>query len=230
LARTSNRPFHEVMQYFAMERFLYRLSSSPHRSRFILKGALMLHVWDAPLARATRDLDFLGRTDNSLENVERLVREVCAIEVEPDGMVFDPATVKGERIKEDADYQGVRIRFSGLLGKARVPMQLDVGFGDVIRPCIGGCRPARSRRAMAPRGRASRPCSFRSSTRRRRQRRPHPNTSTSSFAIRSPFAFPTASTPTSSAASSLCCVNRADAPAYGPRLPRRRRDRPAKVV
>lgn len=133
-AHATKRPFQELLQYYAMERFLYRLSQSPHRSRFVLKGALMLHVWDAPLARATKDVDFLGRLDNSLENLERVVREVCATEVELDGMVFDPAMVKTERIKEDADYEGVRIRFVGLLGKARVTMQVDVGFGDVVTP------------------------------------------------------------------------------------------------
>jgi hypothetical protein len=88
----------------------------------------------APLARATKDIDFLGRLDNSLDNLERVVREACAANVEPDGMVFDPATVKTERIKEDADYEGVRVRFVGLLGKARVAMQVDVGFGDVVTP------------------------------------------------------------------------------------------------
>jgi hypothetical protein len=133
-ARASKRPFQELLQYYAMERFLYRLSATPHRAGFVLKGALMLHVWEAPLARATKDLDFLGRLDNSLENLDRVVREVCAAEVEPDGMVFDPATVKTERIKEDADYEGVRVRFVGMLGKARVAMQVDVGFGDVVTP------------------------------------------------------------------------------------------------
>jgi hypothetical protein len=133
-ARATKRPFQELLQYFAIERFLYRLSKSPHRSRFVLKGALMLHVWDAPLARATKDLDFLGHLDNSLENLERVVREICTTDVEPDGMVFDGRTVKAERIKEDADYMGVRVRFIGLLGKARVAMQIDVGFGDVITP------------------------------------------------------------------------------------------------
>jgi hypothetical protein len=133
-ARETKRPFQELLQYFAMERFLYRLSKSPHRSRFVLKGALMLYVWDAPLARATKDVDFLGRLDNSLENLARVVREVCTTEVEPDGMLFDPDTVKTERIKEDADYEGVRVRFVGLLGKARATMQIDVGFGDVVTP------------------------------------------------------------------------------------------------
>lgn len=133
-ARATNRPFQELLQYYAMERFLYRLSQTPHRSRFVLKGALMLYVWDAPLARATKDVDLLGRLDNSLENLGRVVREMCAAEVEADTMVFEPDTVKTERIKEDADYEGVRVRFVGFLGKARVAMQIDIGFGDVVTP------------------------------------------------------------------------------------------------
>lgn len=131
-ARATNRPFQELLQYFAMERFLYRLASTPHRMRFVLKGAMMLHVWNAPRARDTKDLDFLGRLDNSLETLERVVLDACTVDVEPDGMVFEAATVKAERIKEDADYPGVRLRFVGMLGKARVAMQIDVGFGDVV--------------------------------------------------------------------------------------------------
>jgi len=134
LARATKRPFQGLLQYYAMERFLYRLSRSPHRERLILKGALMLHVWDAPLARATKDLDFLGHLERSRENLARVAREVCTADVEPDGMVFDAATVKTEPIKEDADYEGVRVRFVGLLGRARVAMQIDVGFGDVVTP------------------------------------------------------------------------------------------------
>lgn len=133
-ARDTKRPFQELLQYYAMERFLYRLSTTPHRARFVLKGGLMLHVWDAPLARATKDLDFLGRLDNSLESLAGVIHEICQADVEPDGVVFDPATVRVERIKEDADYAGVRVRLVGLLGKARVTMQIDVGFGDVITP------------------------------------------------------------------------------------------------
>lgn len=133
-ARATKRPFQELLHYYAMERFLYRLSTTPHRTRFVLKGALMLHVWQAPLGRATKDLDFLGRLDNSLENLERVVREVCTVDVQPDGMVFDPAMVTAERIKVDADYEGARIRFIGLLGRARLTMQIDVGFGDVVTP------------------------------------------------------------------------------------------------
>ena len=133
-ARKEGRPFQELLEYYAMERFLYRLSMSGHADRFVLKGALMLRVWDAAAGRPTRDIDLLGHVDNSLENLARIVVEVCEAKVEPDGLDFKAASVRAERIKEDADYEGVRVRFRGFLGKARVPMQIDVGFGDVVVP------------------------------------------------------------------------------------------------
>jgi Nucleotidyl transferase AbiEii toxin, Type IV TA system len=134
IARRTNRPFQETLQYFAMERFLYRLCRSPYAERFVLKGALMLRVWDAPTARPTKDVDLLGRMANSLDNLASVVREICPVEVEPDGLMFQETTVRAERIKVDADYQGVRVRFLGMLGKAKIAMQLDVGFGDVVVP------------------------------------------------------------------------------------------------
>jgi catechol 2,3-dioxygenase-like lactoylglutathione lyase family enzyme len=112
-ARRTDRPFQEILQYHAMERFLYRLCRSPYAERFVLKGALMLRVWDAPTARPTKDVDLLGRMANSLDNLSNIVREICVVEVEPDGLVFKEATVKAGRIKPDADYQGVRVRFDG---------------------------------------------------------------------------------------------------------------------
>ena len=133
-ARESGRPFNELLQYYAMERFLYRLSKSPHAEKFILKGALMLMVWEAPVTRPTKDIDMLGQTENSIEEIVSLVREICGQGVEPDGIVFDPDTFSGERIREDADYEGVRVRFRASLGDARVTMQIDVSFGDVVVP------------------------------------------------------------------------------------------------
>jgi len=117
-----------------MERFLYRLSQSAHRDRFILKGALMLSVWDAPLTRPTMDIDLLGRLRNDLGQLVAVVQEVCCQDVEADGIVFDESSVKAERIVEGAEYSGVRVRFRGTLGGARIPMQLDVGFGDAVIP------------------------------------------------------------------------------------------------
>jgi predicted nucleotidyltransferase component of viral defense system len=133
-ARETNRPFSELLQYFAMERFLYRLSKSSYADNFILKGALMLTVWEAPLTRPTMDIDFLGRIENSVETLVRVTRGICQQEVEPDGIVFDVTDMDAERIAEDADYEGIRIRFRGSLDTARFVIQLDIGFGDIIVP------------------------------------------------------------------------------------------------
>ncbi len=133
-ARTTGRPFNEILQYFAMERFLYRLSKSPHGEKFVLKGALMLATWEVSLTRPTKDIDLLGRVSNDIESIVGMVKEVCRQEVQPDGLVFDSTSVQGEQIAEEAEYEGVRVRFQGNLGTARVSMQIDVGFGDAVVP------------------------------------------------------------------------------------------------
>lgn len=133
-ARASKRPFNELLQHYAMERFLYRLSKSEHADRFVLKGALLLRIWDAPTVRPTKDIDLLGRTSNAPEALEAIIREVCQLTVEDDGLEFDSDRVSGEAIAEEADYAGVRLRFRGKLGTARVMMQVDVGFGDIVTP------------------------------------------------------------------------------------------------
>lgn len=134
LAREQNRPFQEVLQYFAMERFLYRLSKSKESKLFVLKGALMLTVWRAPATRPTKDIDLLARMSNAIGDVTKTIEAVCATEVEDDGIRFDTGNIKAETIREDADYEGVRITFQAYLGVARVPMQIDLGFGDVMTP------------------------------------------------------------------------------------------------
>lgn len=133
-ARETNRPFAEIMRYYAMERFLYRFGQSESAGQFILKGALMFTVWQVPERRTTLDIDFLARYDNEITKIEHVMRNVCKVRVVPDGLVFDPDSVEGKRIKENADYQGVRINFRAMLERSRVPMQIDIGFGDIIYP------------------------------------------------------------------------------------------------
>ena len=133
-AKETHRPFQEVLQYFAMERFLYRLSQSRHADQFVLKGALMFTAWGAPASRPTKDIDLLARTDNAVEAVTAVMAEVCGQTVDADGLMFDIGSVSGEAIKEDADYSGVRVTFFVTLQNARVSMQIDVGFGDVVTP------------------------------------------------------------------------------------------------
>jgi len=133
-AKASGRPFAEVLQYYAMERFLYRLSVSPHVEIFTLKGALLLTAWQAPISRPTMDIDLLGRTDNAVDKTVALLREISQLAVSDDGITFDPASFAGEAIREDADYAGVRTAFIGRVDNARVHMQIDIGFGDVMTP------------------------------------------------------------------------------------------------
>src|SRR5437016_3724576 len=117
-----------------MERFLYRLSRSRDAEQFILKGALLLTAWRTPLSRSTMDIDLLGRISNELEHIRALIAKICELEAEPDGIEFDGQSVKVSRIKEDAEYEGVRVRFHASLACARIPMQIDIGFGDVVTP------------------------------------------------------------------------------------------------
>jgi len=133
-ARAEDRPFNELLQYFALERFLYRLGCSPHQDQFVLKGALMFTVWDVPVPRPTRDIDLLGQMDNAVPHVVAAIQEICEQPVPEDGLRFAAETVVGERIIEAADYEGVRVRFTAYLGKARIPMQVDIGFGDLVAP------------------------------------------------------------------------------------------------
>ncbi|MFH0783186.1 MAG: nucleotidyl transferase AbiEii/AbiGii toxin family protein [Pseudomonadota bacterium] len=133
-AKIDKRPFHELLQYYAMERFLYRLSGSAHADCFILKGALMLKVWSSSEFRSTMDIDMLGRTSNEETSIIAQIRDIMAVDVEPDGLTFNPDSIQSERITEDADYEGIRIRFRGSLDSARVSMQIDIGFGDIVYP------------------------------------------------------------------------------------------------
>jgi predicted nucleotidyltransferase component of viral defense system len=133
-AHDTNRPFNEILQYYTIERFLYRLSRSGYSDKFILKGALMFLAWGTSVYRPTRDIDFLGFTTNELDAVARIIQEVCVQEVEPDGLTFDSHTVQSERIKEDADYEGVRVNLTAYLGKAKITLQIDIGFADVVSP------------------------------------------------------------------------------------------------
>lgn len=134
IAGETGRPFSEVLQYFAMERFLYRFSRSEYVDQFVLKGALMFTVWEVPERRTTLDIDFLTRSNLQVKSVENVIRDVCLVQVDPDGLTFNPLHVKGKKIKENADYEGVRVKFIGHLGRSRVTMQVDVAFGDSVYP------------------------------------------------------------------------------------------------
>jgi predicted nucleotidyltransferase component of viral defense system len=133
-ARSERRPFNELLQYYAMERFLFRLSKSQHADRFILKGALMLRVWCAPQQRPTMDIDLLGTMSNQEADVIAQIHDILGVSVKDDGIAFDRDSLRTEQITADAEYEGLRVRFVGHLGTAKVSMQIDVGFGDIVYP------------------------------------------------------------------------------------------------
>ncbi|MDX9708886.1 MAG: nucleotidyl transferase AbiEii/AbiGii toxin family protein [Trichloromonas sp.] len=132
IARESGRDFDAVLLQYFQERFLYRLAQSPYRRHLILKGALLFLAYDMSLLRPTRDIDFLGTsTSNDLEEIRGLIAAIARLEF-ADGVVFFPETIQTERITEDADYAGIRVKIEARLTAARKVLQLDIGFGDVV--------------------------------------------------------------------------------------------------
>lgn len=133
-SRDAGEAFHLVLVRYASERLLYRLSRSRHADEFVLKGAMLLAAWVGRPHRPTRDVDLLGFGEPSPERLARVFGDVVAERVEPDGIVFDPSSLVAEPIRADAIYAGVRVRVLAWLGKTRIPVQVDIGFGDVVTP------------------------------------------------------------------------------------------------
>ncbi len=134
VAVAKRRPTEEVLRYFAMERFLYRLSVSQYKSSFFLKGGLMLMVWNPKIHRATVDIDLLGKTDNSSSNISRILREICSHSVVPDGLEFDSSDLVLTESQAEKEYVGLSARFSVRLHTAKLPIRIDIGFSDKIFP------------------------------------------------------------------------------------------------
>jgi predicted nucleotidyltransferase component of viral defense system len=134
LARERNVDFGLILVKYGLERILFRLSLSRYRDVFILKGALLFELWTEQRYRPTRDADFLAHGDNAPERFAHIFRELCVLEVDEDGLRFDAETVEAERISEDADYEGVRVTLLAYLERAKIPIQIDIGFGDIVTP------------------------------------------------------------------------------------------------
>lgn len=127
--------FQQAVLYYAMERFLFRLSQTQWSERLVVKGAVMLRVWDAAVARPTRDIDFLGRVDNTPEAIRGIVAECLAIQLD-DSLAFE-SEIYAEPITVEDRYPGVRVKVAGDLGGARFVLRLDVGIDDAVVPDPG---------------------------------------------------------------------------------------------
>ncbi|MFN0160545.1 MAG: nucleotidyl transferase AbiEii/AbiGii toxin family protein [Burkholderiales bacterium] len=133
IAKSERSNFNQLLVRYALERFLYRLSTSAHADRFVLKGALLFTLWYDMPHRPTRDADLLGFGPSDLRSIGETFRDVASISVD-DGITFDPESVTAEDIRKDAGYAGARVVISGELATARCRTQFDIGFGDAVTP------------------------------------------------------------------------------------------------
>ena len=134
LAKRKQMDFQYILVRYALERLLFRLSLSPHKNLFVLKGAMLYAVWlDSPF-RMTRDLDLLSSGSHEAEHLAKIFREICLQEVDEDGLVFDFEHIDVAMIREDQPYGGIRLSTTACLGNAVMPVRIDIGFGDAVTP------------------------------------------------------------------------------------------------
>lgn len=134
LSQRRKEPFDLVLVRYGIERLLYRLSRSPHAEKFLLKGAMLFAIWSDGTHRPTRDVDLLGFGAHDDEILKAIFTELCRLEIEPDGLTFLPESVAAAPIREEAAYPGTRITLEARMEKVRIPIQVDIGFGDVVTP------------------------------------------------------------------------------------------------
>lgn len=134
LAQSRNETFNNLVVRYCIERLLYRLGQSKHTDRFLLKGAMLFVLWDGRVPRPTKDVDFLGFGRMEVDAVAGAFREIVDTPVAPDGLEFDQENVTAEEIREGQSYGGIRVHLTAYLGKARIPLQIDVGSGDAVTP------------------------------------------------------------------------------------------------
>jgi len=133
VAKAQNQPFDVVLVRYALERLLYRLSISRHRNRFVLKGGLLVTLWVDDAMRVTRDIDFLGYGDADAEVLKAVFGEIMSIGSD-DGLVFEADAITADPIREEIEYGGTRLRTVAILAGARIPITVDIGFGDAVAP------------------------------------------------------------------------------------------------
>lgn len=133
-ARNRREDFQLTLVRYGVERFLYRLSVSEWARQYVVKGATLFDVWLDQPHRATRDLDVSALEAVAWDRLESQLRAICAVELPEDGLAFDLSGLTIEPIRALQDGQGLRAKFLARLGRARIPLQIDAGFGDVVTP------------------------------------------------------------------------------------------------
>lgn len=132
LAKEKGEEYNIILVRYALERFLYRISRSDWKDRFLLKGAMLFPIWFNISYRSTRDMDLLAFGDGSVSRILDVFKVLCDVMVDDDGMKYLKDSITGSEIREDNEYLGVRIQILSMLGNAHIPLQIDVAFGDII--------------------------------------------------------------------------------------------------
>ena len=133
-SKSSGAPFQQVLQLYAMERFLYRISKSKHAQSVILKGALLLKTIGIPNARPTVDIDMLRKGKADHASLVALIKDCATLDVEADGLAFVADSVVAEDIAKDSEYKGTRVLMDVRMDNVRLKIQIDFGVGDVMVP------------------------------------------------------------------------------------------------
>lgn len=133
-ARSRGVPFNEILTYYVLERFLYRLAESKYRNDFVLKGALLMSLWPGGLSRSTRDIDLRGFVHHDPDQITKIFREICDVQGDQDSLIFEMGSIRTEIIREGASYSGLRVHLQASLGKSRISFRVDISFTDPIVP------------------------------------------------------------------------------------------------
>lgn len=128
------QPFDLVLVRYALERFLFRLSQSRHHQTCIVKGAILLHIVAPVISRATRDLDLLALGTPTETTIRELVHDICNVDADDDALMFDLRSLAVTPIRGESRYSGFRAKLQSNLSTARIPVQIDFGFGDAVTP------------------------------------------------------------------------------------------------
>jgi len=133
-ARSSGQDFIFILRTFAMERLLFRLSRSPYVDDFVLKGAMLFKLWAGDFYRQTRDIDVLAFKSQTIDSLKAVFQDISQISFVDDGLTYLSDTVNVNEIGEEQQYGGYRVTLTAMLGKAKIHLQVDCGFGDAITP------------------------------------------------------------------------------------------------
>lgn len=136
LVNKDNKAYQQLLVRYFHERFLSRLSTSPYRERFILKGGALLYAFEEFMPRPTLDVDFMGyRINNTPEEIKAAFVDIMKQQTkEEDGVMFHPDTIEAEPITVEKEYPGIRVSFDASLDTVCKNLAMDIGFGDVITP------------------------------------------------------------------------------------------------